>query len=50
MSEVLAAAYALFVICASVAIYIKLINKPLDKMLDRAFTDWHKEIEEVEEF
>lgn len=50
MSEILAAAYALFVICASVAIYIKLINKSLDKMLDRAFADWHKEIEELEEF
>lgn len=44
MIETIASAlYAVFVIAISAVIYFKLLNKRLDKMLDRLFERWHKE-------
>ncbi len=43
MSEVIAAASALFVIGASLVVYFKFIDRPLDTMMDRVFASWHKE-------
>jgi hypothetical protein len=48
MSGALAAAYILFVIVASLVVYFRFFDKPLDKTLDRLFAGWHKE--EQEEF
>jgi len=51
MSEIVAAVTALFAISASLVVYFKFIDKPLDRTLDRVFASWHKEeIEELEEF
>lgn len=45
----LEAVYAVGVIAASIVIYFRFIDRPLDKTLDRMFAGWHAELKELDE-